>query len=101
MRFLDEGPDVPAPSAKQLKQIQAAMIDDLKPVRPLAPSGVFLLALAVVFLAVTAASPRLLGVKGLGVLHTGQESARFSALSPVSVPPAPCSGVRIRPASTS
>ncbi len=46
MRLLDEGPDVPAPSARQVKQIQAAIIDNLKPVRPLAPSGVFLLALA-------------------------------------------------------
>ena len=50
MRLLDQGPDVPAPSEGQLKQIQAAMADNLKPVRPLAPSGVFLLALAVVSL---------------------------------------------------
>jgi len=86
MRLLDEGPDVPAPSAGQLKQIQASLIDKLKPVRPLAPSGVFLLALAVVFLAVVATGPPLLGMNGWGVLSTAQKIAVFAALATGAVP---------------
>jgi hypothetical protein len=86
MRLLDEGPDIPAPSASQLKQIQSAMIDNLKPVRPLAPSGVFLLALAVVFLAVVAAGPLLLGMNGWRVLSTGQKIAVLAALATGAVP---------------
>ncbi len=86
MRLLDEGPDVPAPSARQVKQIQAAIIDNLKPVRPLAPSGVFLLALAVAFLAVVAAGPLLLGMNGWGALSTGQKIAGFAALAAGAVP---------------
>jgi len=86
MRLLDEGPDVPAPSAIQLKKIQAALIDNLKPVRPMAPSGVFLLALAVVFLAVVAAGPLLLGMNGWGALSTGQKIAVFAVLATGAVP---------------
>ena len=81
MRLLDQGPDVPAPSEGQLKQIRAAMADNLKPVRPLAPSGVFLLGFAIVFLAVVAAGSVLLGMNGWGVLGIGQKIAIFAALA--------------------
>jgi hypothetical protein len=42
---------LPALPAERLKQIEAALIADLKPVRPLAPAGVYLSAFAGIFIA--------------------------------------------------
>src|SRR5262249_24903500 len=72
---------LPVTSGSQLEQIHAAIIGNLKPVRPLAPSSFFLLALAVVFLAAVVASSLLLGLSGWGVLRIGQRIAVFSALA--------------------
>jgi hypothetical protein len=81
MRLLDEAPDVPAPSAGRLKQIRITMVEDLKPVRPLAPSRVFLFAFALIFLAVVAVGSLLLGMTGWGVRAVGQKIAVFAALA--------------------
>ncbi len=42
---------LPALPADRLKQIEAALVADLKPVRPLAPAGVYLTAFAGIFIA--------------------------------------------------
>src|SRR5258707_1392170 len=52
VRVLERHPEASAPSESRLQQIQAAMLRDLKPVRPLAPSRVYLSAFALIFLVV-------------------------------------------------
>src|SRR5260370_24116913 len=57
------------------------MFRDLRPVRPLAPSRVFLSAFALIFLAVVAVGSLHLGAKGWGVLSVSQKIAAFSSLA--------------------
>src|SRR5438128_2687804 len=52
------------PSAGRLKQIQAAINEDLRPVRPLASSRVFFLAFMLISLAVVVIGSLLLGMNG-------------------------------------
>jgi len=52
MRVLDKGPEIRRPSERQVKLIHASLLRDLRPVRPLAPPGVFLAAFAITFLTV-------------------------------------------------
>jgi hypothetical protein len=81
VRVLGEKLDAPAPSAGQLKHIQAAMVENLKAVRPLAPSRIFLFAFALIFMAVVAVGSFQLGAYGWGVLSALQKIVVFATLA--------------------
>jgi hypothetical protein len=83
--LLDENWKIPAPSEAQLKRIHAAMLENLKPVRPLPPPRFFLFVFAVIFLSVVAVGSVRLGVSGLGVLGPGQKIAIFATLAASAV----------------
>ena len=85
VRLLDETREIPAPSESQLKRIQAGMLENLKPVRPLPPSRIFLFAFALIFLAVVAVGTRMLGMNGWSVLSMGQKIAIFATLAASAV----------------
>ena len=85
VRLLDATRELPEPSNSQLKRIQVGMVENLKPVRPLPPSRFFLLAFAIVFLAVVAAGALMLGTSGWGVLSIGQKIAVFATLAASAV----------------
>src|SRR5260370_11816722 len=68
VRLLNETREIPAPSERQLKRIQAGILENLKPVRPLPPSRIFLFAFALIFLAVVAVGTLMLGMNGWSVL---------------------------------
>ena len=70
-----------APSETQLKQIQANIVENLKPVRPLAPSRFFLFACAVIFLCIVAIGATPFGMNGWGVLNMVQRIAVFGTLA--------------------
>jgi hypothetical protein len=69
------------PPEGRLKQIQAAIKEDLRPVRPLASSGVFLLGFMLISLTVVAIGSLLLGVNGWLVLSGIQRMTIFTALT--------------------
>src|SRR5713101_2514846 len=52
MLVLDNGPEIPAAPVGHVKLIQASLLRDLRPVRPLAPVGVFLAGFTISFLLV-------------------------------------------------
>jgi hypothetical protein len=79
VRILDKSMEAPAPSESQLKQIQSALLRDLKPVRPLMRSRVFLFAFGLLFLGAVAIGSLLLGVSGWRALSTGQKIVVFTA----------------------
>src|ERR1700677_2179908 len=81
VKALDKGHTRLELSEGRLKQIQAAIIEDLRPVRPLASSGVFLLAFMLISLAVVAIGSQLLGVNGWNALSTIQRMTIFAALT--------------------
>ena len=81
VRVLQEGPARQAPSASGLGQIKAAMLRDLKPVRPLAPAIVFLAAFGIIFLAVTVVGSLQLRAYGWGVLSIPQKIVVFPSLA--------------------
>jgi len=69
------------PSEGRLKKIQSAIKEDLRPVRPLAASGVFLLAFMLISLAVVAIGSLLLGMSGWNALSSIQRMTIFTALT--------------------
>ena len=69
------------PPEGRLRQIQAAIKEDLRPVRPLASAGVFLLAFMLISLAVVAIGSLLLGVNGWNALGSIQRMTIFAALT--------------------
>ena len=69
------------PPEGRLKQIQAAIKEDLRPVRPLASSGLFLLAFMLVSLVVVAIGPLLLGVNGWNALSRVRRMTIFAVLT--------------------
>jgi len=64
VRLLAETGEIPAPSERQLKRIQAGILENLKPVRPLPPSRIFLFAFALIFFSVVAVGSLKLGING-------------------------------------
>src|SRR5271156_690708 len=78
---LDKGYTSVGPPEVRLRQIQAAIKEDLRPVRPLASPGVFLLAFMLISLAVAAIGSQLLGVNGWNALSTIQRMTIFAALT--------------------
>jgi hypothetical protein len=63
MRLLDNADDGLRPS-KRLQRIEVAILQNLKPIRPLAPSRILLLGCAISFLSVVAIGALLLGMNG-------------------------------------
>src|SRR6202167_4714913 len=81
VKAFDKGHTSLGPTEGRLKKIQAAIKEDLRPVRPLASSGVFLLAFMLISLAVVATGSLLLGVNGWNALSTIQKVTIFAALT--------------------
>jgi hypothetical protein len=73
--------DAAPPPSEALKRIEAGILADLKPVKPLAPAGVFVCALILVLAAVAAAGAGVLGVAGWQALDLAQRTAIFSTLT--------------------
>jgi hypothetical protein len=73
-------PDVP-PSPERLKQIEAGILADLKPVKPLVPGGVLFLAVMCVVVVVAALGSAELGNAGWRALSLLQRIAVFTALA--------------------
>jgi hypothetical protein len=80
-KALDEAHTNLEPSESRLRQIQAAINEDLRPVRPLASARAFLLEFMLISLAVVAVGSRLLGVNGWNTLSSLQRMTIFTALS--------------------
>jgi hypothetical protein len=68
------------PKDQQLKRIEAMVVADLRPVRPLPPARFFLFAFAIVFLSMIAFGVTPFGMNGWGVLTTTQRIVVFGAL---------------------
>jgi hypothetical protein len=81
MRLLDKGPKIRRPSERQVKLIHASVLNDLKPVRPLAPSGAFLVAFAGIFLAVAILGSVQAHAYGWRVLSLVQKLVVFTSLA--------------------
>ncbi len=79
IRALSTSPEVMTPSSTRLKHIESLLIEDLKPVRPLMSSYLFVLAFGFLFLAVVMIGCQLLGVSGWSALTTGQKIGVYSA----------------------
>jgi hypothetical protein len=79
---IESGPDVGPPQSGRWERIQAAILRDLKPVRPLARPVVYVLTFAVIFLAVLAAALTTPGsASGWNALTMGQRVLVFSVLA--------------------
>src|SRR5579864_1930590 len=85
VRLLDETREIPAPSESHLKRIQEVILENLKPVRPLPPSRIFLFAFALIFLSVVAVGAMRLGMNGWSVLSMEQKIAVFATLAASAV----------------
>jgi hypothetical protein len=81
VRVLNEARTVAPLPADRRKRISSAMLRDLKPVRPLAPSRIFILGFALVFLGAVAVGSFLSGSSGWSVLSTFQKAAVFGPLA--------------------
>ncbi len=68
----------------RLKQIEAALIADLKPVRPLASTGAYLAALAGIIIAICIAGRMIAGDQGWRALSELQKVAVFAPLAVVT-----------------
>src|SRR5579864_9719557 len=81
MRLLDNIDDRLRPSESLLRRIQVGILEDLKPIRPLAASSILLLGCAISFLSVVAVGALLLGMNGWGALSLVQRIVVFSTLA--------------------
>jgi hypothetical protein len=79
--LLDQVGKGPMPSESQLKRIKIAIVENLKPVRPLPPSRVLLLAYGIIFFCVVAVGAVGLGTNGWAALNIEQRIAVFSSLA--------------------
>jgi len=80
LSVLYEGGRLVSPSQTQLKRIQARIVENLKPVRPLASSRFFLFACAIIFLSVVAIGATPSGMNGWSALSIVQRIAVFATL---------------------
>jgi hypothetical protein len=80
MRLLDNTDDGLRPSESLQRRIQVGILEDLKPIRPLAPSSILLLGCAISFLSVVAVGALLLGMNGWGALSLVRRIVVFSTL---------------------
>jgi hypothetical protein len=81
VRVLQENSARQAPSQRGLGQIKAAVLQDLKPVKPLAPALAFLAAFGIIFLAVTVVGSFQLRAFGWGLLSIPQRVVVFASLA--------------------
>jgi len=81
MRVLVEGPQTRMPSESGVKLIHGSLLRDLRPVRPLAPSGVFLAGFAISFLAVVVVGAIQLHAYGWHVLSVSARIVVFASLA--------------------
>jgi hypothetical protein len=81
MRVLQEDSARQSPSPTGLGQIKAVLLQDLKPVRPLAPAFAFRAAFGIIFLAVTVVGSFQLRAYGWGVLSIPQRIVVFTSLA--------------------
>ena len=81
VRVLQEDSARQAPSLSGLGQIKATVLQDLKPVKPLAPAFAFLAAFGIIFLAVTVVGVFQLRAYGWGVLSIPQRIVVFASLA--------------------
>ncbi len=82
-RLISSQQSPPLP-ADRLKQIEAEVVRDLKPVRPLAPAGVYLAGFAGVFVAVCGIGCLMVGQLGWHALSDLQRIAIFAPLAIIS-----------------
>jgi hypothetical protein len=80
MSVLQAGKQPPPPSETLLELIQARIVENLHPVRPLASSRFFLFACATIFLCIVAIGATF-GINGWGALSMGQRIAVFGTLA--------------------
>jgi hypothetical protein len=83
--LLDTADEGLHPSESLLRRIKAGILEDLRPVRPLAPSGILLFGCAIIFLSVVALGSLLLGMNGWGALSLVQKIAVFVTLASSAV----------------
>lgn len=71
-----------SPSADRtaIERVESAILNDLRPVRPLAPPWAFMLTFVALFAAFAAASASALGLHGIRVLNDGQRALIFPML---------------------
>ena len=81
MRVLVEGPEIRQPSESGMRLIQGSLLRDLRPVRPLAPSSVFLAGFAISFLAVAVVGSIQLHAYGWNVLSVSAKIVVFASLA--------------------
>jgi hypothetical protein len=81
MSVLHEGEESVTSPAIQLRRIQARIVENLKPVRPLAPSRFFLFLCATIFLCIVAIGATPFGMSGWGALSIAQRIAVFATLA--------------------
>jgi hypothetical protein len=84
-RLLDKAGDWPRPSECLLRRIQIGIMQDLKPIRPLAPFPILLFGCAIIFLSVMAVGVLLLGMNGWGALSLVQRIVVFVTLAACAV----------------
>jgi hypothetical protein len=84
-RLLDKAADGVPLSESLLRRIRARILEDLKPVRPLAPSRILLFRCAIIFLSVVAVGALLLGFNGWGALSLVQRIAVLVTLAASAV----------------
>jgi hypothetical protein len=72
-------------SDRLLRRMQAGILEDLKPVRPLHSPRIYLLVCAIIFLSVVAIGALLLGTTGWNVLNMLQRTAVFVTLAASAV----------------
>jgi hypothetical protein len=85
VNLLNEGGEPPTPPENQVQRIQARIAPNLQPVRPLAPSRLFLFACAVTFLGIVAIGVTPSGMNGWAALNAVQRIAVFAALAASAV----------------
>src|SRR5260370_28934041 len=81
VRLLEENGKSPGPDAIQVKQIQARIVENLRPVRPLATARFFLFACAIIFLGVLAIGVVPPSMNGWAALGQAQRIVVFTTLA--------------------
>jgi hypothetical protein len=81
LRLLDKDDDGLRVSQSLLRRINAGILEDLRPVRPLVPFRILLCGWVIIFLSVVAVGALLLGVNGWGALSLTQRVVVFSTLA--------------------
>jgi hypothetical protein len=84
-RLLNEAGDGLHPSESLLRRIQSAILEDLRPIRPLAPAPVLLFGCAIIFLSMMAVGVLMLGLNGWDALSLVQRIVVFVTLATSAV----------------